>query len=102
MAESPSYVNFVAQRVTPPEAVTEANGERMSDEHRRFLWQSYREQYSQGGPARERLPYTRAFTSLLTKLNARFGTTFDEQEVWSVLSDLDRHREHRSQIGIED
>lgn len=74
----------------------------MTDEHRRSLWQYYREQQAQGGPARERLPYTGAFPNILTKLNARFGTTFDEQEVWNVLSDLDRHPEHRLQIGIEE
>jgi hypothetical protein len=77
-------------------------GEQMADEHRRALWQNNREQQSQGGPARERLPYTGVFTNILTKLNARFGTTYDEQAVWSVFSDLDRHPEHRRQIGIED
>ncbi len=102
VAESPSYVNSAAQRVASPHPPKAAKGERMTDEHRRFLWQSYREQQSQAGPARERLPYTGAFTNILTKLKARFGTTFDEQEVWSVLSDLDRHPERRRQIGIED
>jgi hypothetical protein len=102
IAESPSYVNSTAERVAPPHPVKAVKGEQMADEQRRFLWQYYREQHSQGGPATERLPYTGAFTNILAKLNARFGTTFDEQEVWSVLSDLDRHPERRRQIGIED
>src|SRR5271157_4471898 len=102
VAESPSYVNSAAQRVASPHPPKAAKGEKMTDEHRRFLWQSYRKQQSQAGPARERLPYTGAFTNILTKLKARFGKSFDEQEVWSVLSDLDRHPERRRQIGIED
>jgi hypothetical protein len=76
--------------------------EPMADDHRRLLWQYYREQQAEAGPGRERLPYTGAFTNLLTRLNARFGKTFDAQEVWSVLFDLDRHPERRRQIGIED
>ena len=102
VAESPSYVNSAAQRIVPPRPLMVAKGEQMTDEHRRLLWQYYREQQSQGGPARERLPYTGALTNILTKLNAKFATMFDEQEVWSVLSDLDRHPESRRQIGIKD
>jgi hypothetical protein len=102
VAESPSYVSSAAQRVASPQPLKAVKGEQMADEHRRFLWQCYREQQAQGGPAREQLPYTGAFLNILTKLNARFGTMFDEKEAWSVLSDLDRHPERRRQIGIED
>jgi hypothetical protein len=102
VAESRNYVNSAGQRVAPVRPLLAAKSEPMTEEHRRFLWQSYREQQAAGGPARERLPYTGAFTNLRTRLNARFGTSFDEHEVWKVLSDLDRHPERRRQLGIED
>ena len=102
VAESPSYVNSAARPIASQHPPKAAKSEEMTDEQRRFLWHSYREQKSQAGPARERLAYTGAFTNILTKLRARFGKTFDEQEVWRVLSDLDRHPERRHQIGIED
>jgi len=43
IAESPSYGNSTAQRVAPAQPLMVANTEQMTDEQRRFLWQSYRE-----------------------------------------------------------
>jgi hypothetical protein len=47
----------------------------------RFLWQCYREEQANGGPARDRLPCTAHFDNIRTQLNTHFQTNFDHHEV---------------------
>ena len=73
----------------------------MTDEQRVYLWQAYRFQVSEGGPARDNIPYTPHFDVIVLRLNTRFGTTHSPNLVFAELSRLDRHPETRTSLGIE-
>jgi len=104
VAQSPSNGNSVAlpQPVPPPSPLKLEKGGSMTDEQRRFLWQCYRDEQKAGGPARDRLPYTRHFDTICARFNAHFQTKLDQHEIWSALSALDKNPDRRQQIGCVD
>jgi hypothetical protein len=97
--ETPSYTKVRVPSTTPLSPRKDTMSGPMTDEQRRFLWQCYREEQERGGPARDHLPYTDHFENIRTRFNERFGTTFDQHEIWSSLSDLDKNADRRRQIG---
>lgn len=72
----------------------------MNNEQLRYLWDCYQVIHiSNGGPARDRLPYTDAFEIICERFNSRFSTTVSRSRIWAALSDLDKDLARRLEVG---